>query len=108
MTPSAERRQRLGETMRIAVISGGEGWHVCDLRRAAHAAGHTVEVLDFRRLRAAVGVSPDPFPPAPAVVVRTMPPGSLEQVIFRMDVLQRWQAQGVTVLNSPRSLEICI
>lgn len=94
--------------MRIAVISGGEGWHVRDLRRAALAQGHEVEVLDFRRLRAAVGLHPDPFPPAPAVIVRTMPPGTLEQVVFRMDVLQRWQANGVVVLNSPRSLEICI
>ena len=94
--------------MRIAVISGGEGWHVCDLRRAALAQGHTVEVLDFRRLRATVGLSPQPWTPAPAVIVRTMPPGSLEQVVFRMDVLQRWQANGAIVLNSPRSLEICI
>ena len=30
--------------MRIALISGGEGWHVCDLRRAAQAQGHTVHL----------------------------------------------------------------
>jgi ribosomal protein S6--L-glutamate ligase len=94
--------------MRIAVISGGEGWHVCDLRRAALARGHEVEVLDFRRLGATVGAGYRLAPPAPAVVVRTMPPGSLEQVVFRMDVLQRWQAAGVVILNSPRALEICI
>ena len=37
-----------------------------------------------------------------------MPPGSLEQVVFRMDVLNRLQARGVTVLNSPRALEMCV
>jgi len=42
------------------------------------------------------------------VIVRAMPPGSLEQVIFRMDVLQRLQAEGISVLNPPRSLEICV
>jgi ribosomal protein S6--L-glutamate ligase len=42
------------------------------------------------------------------ILVRTMPPGSLEQVVFRMDLLQRLEAAGVRVLNKPRTLEICI
>ena len=37
-----------------------------------------------------------------------MPPGSLEQVVFRMDVLHRAQAGGVRVLNPPAALETCI
>jgi ribosomal protein S6--L-glutamate ligase len=37
-----------------------------------------------------------------------MPPGSLEQVVFRMDVLHRWQEEGVTVLNPPRAVEVCV
>lgn len=43
-----------------------------------------------------------------AVIVRTMPPGTLEQVVFRMNVLQRLEAAGVRVINSPRSLECAI
>jgi ribosomal protein S6--L-glutamate ligase len=43
-----------------------------------------------------------------AVLVRTMPPGSLEHVVFRMDLLHRLQAAGVRVLNPPRSVEICV
>ena len=43
-----------------------------------------------------------------AVIVRTMPPGSLEQVVFRIDVLHWLQSQGVRVINSPRALETCI
>src|SRR5581483_6435924 len=39
------------------------------------------------------------------VIVRTMPPGSLEQVVFRMDALQRC---GARVLNPPRALEVCV
>lgn len=42
-----------------------------------------------------------------AVIIRTMPPGSLEQVVYRMDVLARLEASGVTVLNSPKSVECC-
>jgi ribosomal protein S6--L-glutamate ligase len=37
-----------------------------------------------------------------------MPPGSLEQVVFRMDLLHRAKAAGTTVLNSPAALEASV
>ena len=43
-----------------------------------------------------------------AVIIRTMPPGSLEQVVYRMDVLAQLEAAGVTVLNSPKSVECAV
>lgn len=43
-----------------------------------------------------------------AVIIRTMPPGSLEQVVYRMDVLSQLEAAGVTVLNSPKSVECAV
>src|SRR5271165_3958169 len=94
--------------MHIAILSGGNGWHVRDLQRAARGLGHESTVVDFRRVTAGLpstGTSLDAFD---SVVVRTMPPGSLEQVVFRMDVLHRFQAKGRTVLNPPSSLETCI
>jgi ribosomal protein S6--L-glutamate ligase len=42
------------------------------------------------------------------LIVRTMPVGSLEQVIFRMDALQAVEHAGVPILNPPRALEIAI
>jgi RimK family alpha-L-glutamate ligase len=47
-------------------------------------------------------------PEIDALIVRSMPIGSLEQVIFRMDCLQAWERRGVHVVNPPRSLEIAI
>src|SRR5436305_1344579 len=94
--------------MRIALLSGGPGWHVRDLQRAAAALGHVAEIVDFRRLSAAVAAGSGPLDPFDAVIVRTMPPGSLEQVVFRMDLLHRLHDRGIVVLNPPRSLEICI
>jgi ribosomal protein S6--L-glutamate ligase len=93
--------------MRIAILSGGSGWHVRDLARAALELGHDAQAVDFRRVHAplAVGQRRHDFD---AVIVRTMPPGSLEQVVFRMDVLQRWRAEGVRVLNPPAALEVCV
>ena len=45
---------------------------------------------------------------ADAVLVRTMPPGSLEQVVLRMDLLARLEAAGTPVINPPRAIEAAV
>src|SRR5215469_12563711 len=94
--------------MRLAILSAGAGWHVRDLRRAAALLGHEALAVDFRRLSAGVAAAPSPLAGFDAVLVRTMPPGSLEQVVFRMDLLHRARAHGVAVLNPPRAVETCV
>src|SRR3954470_22652409 len=94
--------------MRLAILSAGDGWHVRDLRRAAASLGHVAEAVDFRRVTAGLGVAADSLAGFDGVMVRTMPPGSLEQVVFRMDVLHRLQARGVAVLNPPSAIETCV
>jgi ribosomal protein S6--L-glutamate ligase len=106
--------------MKIALLAGGDGWHVRDLQRAAAQMGHEAVAVDFRRISAAVDfpkpgpLQPKPGPPGAglreydAVLVRTMPPGSLEQVVFRMDVLHQLEAHGVRVLNPARAIEMCV
>jgi RimK family alpha-L-glutamate ligase len=109
--------------MRVAVLSSGDGWHVNDLARAASHAGHDLAAVSFKRLQAGIGCPPIARTATSAqliesiptelseldcVLVRTMPAGSLEQVIFRMDVLQRVVAAGVLVLNPPRALETSV
>lgn len=42
------------------------------------------------------------------VLVRGIPPGSLEQVVFRMDALHRLRLRGVPVLNPPHAIEACV
>jgi RimK family alpha-L-glutamate ligase len=93
--------------MRIAILSFGVGWHVRDLQRAAQQLGHEATPIDFRRVHAELPQASalDGFD---TVIVRTMPPGSLEQVVFRMDVLHQLEAHGVRVLNPPRALEVCV
>jgi ribosomal protein S6--L-glutamate ligase len=93
--------------MRIAILSGGNGWHVRDLMRAAGLLGHVAQTADFRRVHGGLPQrsSLDGYD---AIVVRTMPPGSLEQVVFRMDLLQRCRAAGARVLNPPAALETCV
>ncbi len=78
---------------------------------AAASGQHQVVFVEWRQLLGIVGskefagadnVQPD------AVIVRGMPVGSLEQVIFQMNLLSRMASNGLMVVNSPRSLEIAI
>jgi ribosomal protein S6--L-glutamate ligase len=89
--------------VRIAILSRGDGWHVQDLVRAAAARGHVGVPIDFRTVSASVHAKP--LGDFDAILVRTMPAGSLEQIVFRMDVLQ---AATVPVLNPPRAVETCV
>ncbi len=93
--------------MRVGILSGGTGWHLQDLERAARAGGYSNSRLDFRQIDDWVG-SVRKTPEVDAIIVRTMPPGSLEQIIFRMDLLAIWQERGIRVINPPRALEICV
>ena len=94
--------------MKIAILSGGTGWHVQDLVRAAGELGHDARPLDFRGLSAGVNCASDALAQFDAVLVRTMPAGSLEQVVLRMDLLHEAAARGMPVLNPPRAIEVCV
>jgi len=94
--------------MNIAILSAGTGWHMRDLQRAALALGHRASAVDFRHVHATLPENHTPLDEFDAVIVRTMPPGSLEQVVFRMDVLHRLHAKGKQVLNPPAALETCV
>src|SRR5205085_5226766 len=74
---------------------------------AAGSLGHVAEPIDFRRVQASAP-NVTSLSGYDAVIVRTMPPGSLEQVVFRMDLLHRLEASGRRVLNPPRALEVCV
>jgi ribosomal protein S6--L-glutamate ligase len=94
--------------MRIAILSGGTGWHVQDLLRASDELGHRASAMAFRTLAAGVEAEPAPLAGFDAALVRTIPTGSLEQVVFRMDILHAAVARGVRVLNPPRAVETCV
>lgn len=100
--------------MRLAVLASPDSWYFRDLCRASDARHQLTPVL-FTQLCTTISDShvslqshEFDFGHCDAVLVRTMPPGSLEQVVFRMDVLGRLEAEGTLVLNPPRSLEIAI
>jgi ribosomal protein S6--L-glutamate ligase len=101
--------------MHIVILANPESWYRRDLERAAGERGHRVTALPFEGLRADVqsrgsqvwGTETE-LSAVNAVIVRTMPPGSLEQVVFRMNLLARLEAGGVQVLNPPRAIECAV
>ncbi|MFN0053476.1 MAG: RimK family alpha-L-glutamate ligase [Planctomycetales bacterium] len=101
--------------MHIAILSHPDSWYRRDLSRAAQARGHQVTGLAFERLASEVGAggtrvagTDAELTAMDAVIVRTMPPGSLEQVVFRMNLLAELEARGVQVFNPPRAIECAV
>ncbi|MDB5352848.1 MAG: alpha-L-glutamate ligase, RimK family [Planctomycetota bacterium] len=99
----------------LAALVSGFGWHVQDLRRAADGLGIRFSPIPFSQLigrvgagRVAIEARGIPLTEVDGVLVRMMPPGSLEQVVFRMDALHRLAAQGVPVMNPPGAIEASV
>jgi len=122
-------------SLRVGVLGAAEGWYMKDLLRAAKGEDwpRPIEIhpIGFADLQVAYmgGSSPITLTgadsqsicnPSPtphltqdpegldAILVRTMPLGSLEQTIFRMNALHVAERSGVRLINPPRSLEIAI
>ena len=98
----------------VALVSG-LGWHVQDLRRGAERLGVRFDPVAFSAVtgrlgsgRPWIGAGGLDLGAADGVLVRMMPPGTLEQVVFRMDALHRLEAAGVPVLNPPRAVEAAV
>ena len=102
--------------MQLAVLASADSWYLGDLRRAA-AGRHELTALGVSRCcnrkSAAAGcqVSAGGIRSAAVwmlLLVRTMPPGSLEQVVFRMVLRGRLEAAGVPIFNPPRAIEAAV
>jgi len=101
--------------MRFAILCNPDSWYLGDLRRAA-AERHEILQVHFRDLVSGIGGSQTSVSARPlgdlssldALLVRTMPPGSLEQVVFRMDALGRLEATGAVVVNPARAVEAAV
>lgn len=100
--------------LRVGVLGATGSWHTRGLTGALAARGHEVVAIPATRLRSEVDaggrvrvVGPEDvvLGALDLLIVRGLPRGSLEQVIFRMDALHVLAAQGVRCVNSPRAIE---
>ncbi|HEY7601966.1 MAG TPA: RimK family alpha-L-glutamate ligase [Methylomirabilota bacterium] len=106
--------------MKVAILGARSGWHEARLAHALRERGAETVVAPITGLAAAVSAADAPLgttngcrlaaggvrlDECAAVIVRAIPAGSLEQVIFRVDALHRLARLGVAVINSPRCIE---
>ena len=95
----------------VAILGSSGGWHAQQLTDALAARGHEHRLVPVTRMLGridgdvAVRSRDVSLDGCDAVIVRGIPRGSLEQVIFRVDALHALEARGVTCVNGPRALE---
>ncbi len=102
--------------MKIVVLSQPSGWHYQDLLRASRKIdGLRLEAAQFSELRGRLGssasgvtIGESGLDGGDCVLARAMPAGTLQQVVFRMDALQELARLGVTVINSPKTIEASV
>lgn len=105
--------------MKIGVLAAEESWHFQDLKRAASTLeGSAVQSLSFESLSGTIETDGTPsnrmlsgrldLTSLDRLIVRTMPGGSLQKIVFRMDLLNRLEAAGLAVINPPRAMEISV
>jgi RimK family alpha-L-glutamate ligase len=97
--------------VKVAILGSRGGWHESRLVEALEARDVEPVVVPITRLVARVGgpgtmaAQAQDLMECAAVIVRAIPAGSLEQIIFRLDALHRLVALDVVVINSPRCIE---
>ena len=98
-------------SLHLVILAAREGWHTRELTRALEARGHTGTIVPYEGLVASIGRRSGlrsraaDLDRADAVLARIIPSGSLEQIIYRVDVLHRLDDRGVRVMNSPGAIE---
>jgi len=99
--------------MRIGILTWNkEGWCSKQLIQAVHRKNLEAVTLNFRQLTARIKGRPlvsfdgrDPVEDLDALIVRPIGRGSLEEIIFRMDLLRRLERAGLLVINPPAAIE---
>ena len=105
----------LQKPVRCAVLANETSWHYRDLLRASKElnehGGAQIELQAIHFSKIAGGLSsnePNFNLDADVVFARLMPAGTLEQIVFRMDLLQRLMLSGVCVINPPKATEASV
>ena len=97
--------------MKIAILGKQKTWYTRALQTAFKVRGIEAPCFPVTSLVGSTGsksrlsIGNESLEDYQAVLVRSIPGGSLEQIIYRMDALHRLENVGVRILNSPSAIE---
>jgi RimK family alpha-L-glutamate ligase len=102
--------------LRIGVVTRNrDSWSSTQLREALAKRNIPHIFLSFPQLIARVGYKPylnvgntSILEELDALLIRPIGRGSLEEIVFRMDILYRLQRLGLYVINPPEAIEHCV
>lgn len=98
--------------MKVAILGPSKSWYVLQLQVALSRRGLEASCFPITKLCARLGEAAPRLAAAgealddyEVVFVRSIPQGSLEQIIFRMDALHCLEKAGALIVNSPATIE---
>lgn len=97
--------------MKIGILGRRGSRYVTALQTALARRAINAPCLPVTRLTAhlaatpRVAVSGDPLDSYDILLIRAIPGGSLEQIIYRLDALHRLENAGIRIVNSPLTIE---
>jgi RimK family alpha-L-glutamate ligase len=102
--------------LRIGIVTRNmEAWSSTQLREALAKRGINYECFQFPKLIAQLGQKPlfrvgniNLVEDLDALVIRPIGRGSLEELVFRMDILYKLERQGFLVINPAEAIEHCV
>lgn len=102
--------------MNIGILTRNpDAWCSQQLQLASIKLGHKPICINFPKMVAKIGLNPilefsgiDILKELSAIIVRPIGRGSLDECIFRMDILHRLIRNGFIVINHPSAIEKCI
>lgn len=102
--------------MNIGIVTRNkDSYSSLQLREALQARGVSHTCFSFPKMVARVGYKPlgrvgdfDLLRMLDALIIRPIGRGSLEELVFRMDLLYRLQRSGLYIVNPPEAIEHCV
>ena len=106
----------MSDRPRAGLLATGDQWHVARLSEALTRLGWEPVPIPSTRLCGRVGPTAPPDAASvgagdvgleglDALLVRFIPEGSLDQIVFRVDALHALHDAGLVVVNPPRAIE---
>jgi RimK family alpha-L-glutamate ligase len=100
-------------TMQVGIVTRNEdGWCSTQLSNALRKHNITPMIFNFHDATGRIGTKPqatvdetDILKDLSALIIRPIGRGSLEEIIFRMDLLHRLQRLGMIIINPPLAIE---